>query len=776
MLTIDERSSVLLRAADARGGLQAQERPPSTYSLSETWELLWRYRRFLLAILIAGALASFVIAMLLRPIYTATSVIVFDRNDTRPYEAVVEAQRQERDRSSMETELDVIRSRVFIGVVVDDLKLVEDPFYNTYLPPPPPDSEGWLRDRVNAIASALSRRDDAEQLKRVRNIPPNAQRDRAISKLLENFVVDRKGESLALSINVHQVSAQRAAEIADAIASHYVAWTSRLKDTAIKNTVTYLQKQADDLAESIAERERVIAAFTGESGLTFDPKDDLLRARTEQLNEQLTLARVEEAGAWAKASEARQLLEEAQTDIGQVFTSELLTNLRTEEGRLQRLLGQLRSKFGANHPSVVDADAELASNRKMVSDEATRMVMELNNAGKVASLRVKTFEEEVARLQEKAKGRNLAEIKRRELERDLLSDQKRYDTIVLRLNLLNPEEQEAKPTAMIASFAEVPVEPSFPKPGFIVLAGLVGSAMLAVLAMTIADALDSRLYRPSDVEDITARPNIIRIPDFRRGGRVFHDFCRTMLRDTDTGFAKAIRSLCLAWRTIDSSSGGRVLMIASPSPGDGKTTLSLAMASTLKANGVRAIVVDLDPSPRGAGALSGFISSGEIGEVTRVDWENVESLTMVSPSYPFLEMVVAPLALQDYGRLLDLLRMSYDLVIVDTPATSISGEAVWLSSYVDSVLVVVRAGRTKEKQVLDIVHRFNFDSALLLGTVMNFDGTPRQSRPQRRHGWRGWLAGHWLRLSHKWTSARGHALRRYQGRAPTVGEGHHDRP
>lgn len=736
MLTADHGSDVLSRVAESRVGLQPLARPSATYGTSETWELLWRYRRLLIAFLVIGTLISIVIAMALTPIYTATSVIVFDRNDSRPYEAVVEARRQERDRSTMETELDVIRSRVFVGLVVDALKLVEDPFYNTYLPPRRPATDDWLRARVTWAIGKITGRDDKEQARRARNITKNAQRDRAISKLLESFAVDRKGESLALSIKVNQISAERSAEVADAIARQYVSWTSRLKEVATTNTVEYLRKQAEDLALAITKRERDIAAFTGESGLTFDPKDDLLRARTEQLNEQLTLARVEEAGAIARAREAKRRLEEGgQKDVGRIFTSELLTNLRMEEGKLQRLHGQLTSKFGANHPMVTDAEAELASNQRMIADEAARIVKEMENTAQIATLRVKKFEEEVGDLQERLKGRNLAEIRRRELERDLLSEQKRYDAIVLRLNLLNPEEEEAKPTAMIASFAEIPVEPSFPKPVFIFLVGLVGSALIAVVAVVMADALDDRLYKSSTVEELTGRPNIIRLPDFRRGGLAVHDLHRTMLRNPDGLFAKSIRSLCLAWRTIDSASGGKVLMIASPASGDGKTTLSLSMAAVAKANGLRTIVVDLDPSPRGAGALAGFGPSGDFEEIVSADWDGFSSLVKVSPSYPFLEMVVARLALQDYGRLFDILRKSYDLVIVDTAATSVSEDAVWLSSYVDSILLVVRPGKTKQKQLLDIVQRFNLDSALLIGSVTNFHGKPPLLKRNLRYGW-----------------------------------------
>lgn len=734
MLTTERAMESFMLRGPA-GSTQPSGRSSRTYGPPEIWQLLWRYKRFLALTIIAGTLASMLIAMSITEVYTATSAIVFDRNDTRPYEAVVEAQKQERDKSSMDTELDVIRSRVFVGIVVDALKLTEDSYYNTYLPPAEVESDNWLRSRLNSLMKLVfGDNDSADKILKARIISPAAQRDRAITTLLNTFAVDRKGDSLAMSIKVEQTNPAQAAVIANGIAEHYVAWTSSLKEVATKDTVKYLRKTADDLAVSIANREREIASFTENSDLTFDPKDDLLRARMEQLNEQFTLARVDEAGAWAKVNEAKERLATAGDDgIGKTFSSDLLTNLRTEEARLQRLLGQLTSKFGKNHPLVVDAGAELESNRKMISDEAERILQELQNNAEVATIRVKKFEHEVALLQKRIQSRNLAEIRRRELERDLLSEQKRYDTIQLRLSALDPEQEEVKATAMVASFAEVPVQPSFPQPAFLIGAGFVGSVILAVVLMLIVDALNDRLHRPEEVADLLNRPNLISLPDYRKGRASLSDPYRTLLRDPDSPYAKAIRSLCLAWRTIDSSRGGKVVMFASTSPGDGKTMLSLSMAAMAKANGLRTLVIDLNPSSKGAAKISSVtMRSGALDEF--MDGKTkIGDIIVASPSYPFLDMIVADRAVRDYNHLFGVLRNRYDLIIVDTMATEESDDAIWLSSHVDSIFVVVSADRTRQTQLHEMVQRFNLNHSLLVGGITNFFGRPKKwMLPARR--------------------------------------------
>lgn len=715
MLTTDRPADVFVARNTIATDVSVNSHNAGAYGPKETVELLWRHRRILAAVVTIGVLLSLAIGLLLTPIYTASSVLVFDRSDNRPYEASADARQLERNKSAMETELDVIRSRVFLGTVVDALNLANDPFYNTYLDPPNSRLVGFLR----LLGLNLK---EGRIKPQVDNVSPRAQRDRAISRLMETFTVDRKGDSLAMSVYVKQTNPERAAALADAIAEHYVSWTSKLKDGATKRTVGFLDQQASELVQSIAEKEREIASFASVSDLSFDPKDDLLRARMEQLNEQYTLARVDEAGALAKVNEAkRRRALSGEAGVGEVVTSEHLTNLRTEQAKLEQQLAQLSSKFGKGHPEVIDTQAELASNRTMIADEATRIVRELENAADIASLRVNKFSAELGVLQERAKSRNLAEIKRRELERDLTSEQKRYDAVVQRLGDLNPEILEVKDTAMVASFAEVPTRPSFPQFGFLIAGGTLGSIVLGVIAVIIVDLFDGRIYHPEAAESVLGRPTLTTIPDYRhvrsaRPGSL-------ILKDPNSAIARAARSLCLAWRSLDRPSGSKVLMVTSVNSGDGKTMCAVAMASMAAMNGMRTVIVDCDPHGNGAAAQLQVKSSDM---EPRASLQKPTDRVPVSPNYPYLNVIVSRPSVHDCEQLFASLQDSFDLIIVDTPAFAESQEAVWLSTYVNSIIAVVSSGVTREQDLADLARRLNITDALLLGSVLNFHGRPRE--------------------------------------------------
>ena len=365
---------------------QQLPRPRAGYGLSDLLEMVRRHKWFFGFVLVAGLTLTVLAALLMTRIYVASSAIVFDRADARPYEAVVELRKQERDKSVMETELDVIKSRIFVGSVVDALDLINDPDYNTFLPPRDDGDEGGISLLVSAATKLLAPRQNSDIVRS--RISTSVQRNRAITILLESFDVDRKGDSLAMTIRVRQTSPLKAAAIADAIAQHYVDWTAKLTDEATKNTIDYLRGQASEIGGRIAGMERQIAAFAADRHLTFDPKDDVVKSRLSLLNEQFTIASADETAARSKYLEAKtQLVSGNIAAVVRVVTSEPLDRLRTEQSRLERLKAQLGSKFAKNHPLVVDADAELEANRRLMMEEADRIVQELGNGAEVAAVR-----------------------------------------------------------------------------------------------------------------------------------------------------------------------------------------------------------------------------------------------------------------------------------------------------------------------------------------------------------------------------------------------------
>ena len=178
----------------------------------------------------------------------------------------------------------------------------------------------------------------------------------------------------------------------------------------------------------------------------------------------------------------------------------------------------------------------------------------------------------------------------------------------------------------------------------------------------------------------------------------------------------------------------RVLVIASPMPEDGKTTIVGNLGRTLAAMKQRVVLVDGDlrrpalhhvlgmPNEKG---LSSYLSDPS-------DDYPIENL-VVPTSTPGLYFVPAGCDSQEVdqlysekvNKLLRRLRRDFDIVLIDTPAMLHLSDARMLARSADGVILVVRAGRTARQAILTSMQTLTADGTPVLGSILN-DWQPRR--------------------------------------------------
>jgi capsular exopolysaccharide synthesis family protein len=171
----------------------------------------------------------------------------------------------------------------------------------------------------------------------------------------------------------------------------------------------------------------------------------------------------------------------------------------------------------------------------------------------------------------------------------------------------------------------------------------------------------------------------------------------------------------------------KVILITSALPEEGKTTTSLNTAAVLAQKGVRVLLIDADlrrPSIHktlGMGPHSG-LSNVLTGSA------DLQQTIVRSPVLPNLFILPAGspppnpaelLASVQMKDVLTQLREQYDHVVIDTPPTLSVTDAVVLATRVDSVILVIRSGRTTKtalRRARDVLAQVN---ARVTGVVLN---------------------------------------------------------
>lgn len=693
--------------------------------LHEIFALILARKVFILVVMSVSMVLLAVAVMSMRNTYTATAVLVLERNDGKLLEAVTQVVGEERDRSAVETEMDVISSRHMVGSVVDAMDLIDHPWFNTYLPSTEGDGLKRLVGAAKSKVKAIFGIDDAV---RPRLPSRSVQRDQAITSLLSRMKVSRDDESLAITIRVGTPDPELSAAIANTIVNVYVDWTRELKKQTMSDAVAFLRERAMQIAARIAQSERSITDFSQTNQLAPDARDDLVRQRVDSMNEQLTTARVELAGIRARREQGERVIEGTETLEGSALSSPLLTSLKSEKSALVRQRAQYATNLGGNHPDVRKADAEIVSVNGMIGDELKQIVEDLSGEERVANNRVQQLQTQIKALQETVRQRSLAEIRLRELQRDLLADQNLHDVLVARLGGLDPFTEIAKASARAVSIAAVPTQPSFPQRGRIFVGGVVGATVLAIVLALMLEASDTRIRSGQRISELVQLRNLASLPAYSRSW-----FVRpptepsSFLRQQRTVYTEAFRALYLGCRA-QLTGAQSVILLTAPLPRDGTAEVALGLACSAAADGVRTLYLDLAPQDGseaerdGSGAPVGYLEDFFAGDCDlAAALRPVHELGELSvlQSRRLLDPFARSICFEQMRQLIEQLRTSHDLVVVNCAPVLLVEDANWLSPLVDAVVLVARFRRTRAQELVGAISRLRVNHAPLIGTVLS---------------------------------------------------------
>ena len=210
---------------------------------------------------------------------------------------------------------------------------------------------------------------------------------------------------------------------------------------------------------------------------------------------------------------------------------------------------------------------------------------------------------------------------------------------------------------------------------------------LALVAAFLLDAFDRSPRDPRRFASAAGLPLVAQVPRLGRRGRGAPAAFQRLRAAVDPG----------------ADEGSRVVVVSSARSGEGKSTVAVGLAEAAALAGLRACVVEADlRRPALAGRL-GTYSSG-LAEALRGEVEPGAVLRDCSAGQAAVVTLVpagvsrgagdGSLRSPRWAALLDLLRSSFDLIVIEAPPVPLAADALVLTSAADGVVLVARVGRT----------------------------------------------------------------------------------
>lgn len=657
---------------------------------------LWRGKFFLaVCVVLAGAYGWYRGNVVETPLFRATVTLALNFQTTPAVDLGAVMSGVSGDALSLNTEMEVISSRALIGQLVDRLDLVNDPAFNPWLAPPDD------RLSVRSVLSSLARRATGAPPPEPEQPPgPEQQRQATISVVQDSVSATTTNRSYLFSISATAGDPDDAVMLANTLAEVYRDDQIQQKAAATETAAVWLSERTTELGREVEAAQDEINALRAESPLA---SPEALAALTAQ----------------ATATEASRLDTEAALTAAERLLALIEAAADSSAAARAEATGDAQLRALAAEADAGDAAAILRFDRRF--DQVLQQARGDRDrlAAAVTTLRA---DAEAQAAQIAAATVAVTDITRREEE--LQATRLLYETFLTRLKETSLQAGGHQADARVLNEA-IDASQIAPRKVRILGIALMAGLMLGAGIVLLREFLQNT-YRTADELErrtgITVLGQVPRIPARTRPDTIAY------LADKPTSAAaEAIRNLRTSILLSNVDRPPQVILSTSSVPGEGKTTLAIALAQNLAGLDKRVLLIEGDirrrtftayfpDAARNAGLLSVISRKVPLADaVWRHPVLKIDVLMGEKSSINAADVFSS----ESFRELMAELRTAYDFIIIDTPPVLVVPDARVIAPMVDSVIYAVNWDKTSRSQVDEGLKQLRTVNVHVTGLVLS---------------------------------------------------------
>ncbi len=601
----------------------------------------------------------------------------------------------------------------------------------------------YYRTQYELIKSAAVRH-VADQL-HVRDRDEFRQALDPVTAFAETVKVEPVHDSRLVRITVESDSSTFAKSAADAIVDRYITenttWLTGVSEAGLEKLKALAREtesrveRALQAVQSYKKAAGIVTPLESTTGSAGGEPPEFLQVRS--LTEQQAIARARRAQVSADLEAVRDLPNEqsptAPTTVG--TARPMLDELFLDRSRLIQEVRELEKTYKPDHPELRAVKSRLSAADELLDDELARTRHRLEMDARTAQSLEQSLTDGLAVAKENAAvaaekaGRlkilmdqavNLSDYNKKiaerigELEIQYVSGPK-YQNISV-VDKANASPQAVKPKKTLYM-------------GFGFMLGLALGAGLCLLL----DFLDQRIKSREDLQRLVPRSAVLGhipaiLPTSSDEAVVPELEC---LFNPRSALAESLRTIRTGVNFAIPDGAPRALLITSPEPGDGKTTVSTSLAITLAQAGQRVLLLDADfRSSRlhelfELGTVETGLSTTLVSGATTLDTVRATKLPNLDilPAGPVPPNPAELLGSDGMRALLEGVLSAYDWVVIDAPPTVVADPSILLT-FLPYYALVVRFYSTTKGAVLRANEMLARTPAKSLGFVVNLPDVP----------------------------------------------------
>jgi capsular exopolysaccharide synthesis family protein len=303
-----------------------------------------------------------------------------------------------------------------------------------------------------------------------------------------------------------------------------------------------------------------------------------------------------------------------------------------------------------------------------------------------------------------------------------------------KLNNLKVEQALQTGGTQLVQPAGVPSEPSSPKTKRNVILGVVLGLLLGFGLAALLERVDRRVRGPEELEELFGAPIIARISRSKELPKLG---IKGILLAQESEDFRILRTN-LRYFNVDRELHS--ILLASPEPGDGKSTVARGLAAAVAEVGEEVLLLEADlrkesdfrtSSGRAALGLSNVLSGLSLEEAIQQIPLDVPSaseprMLAVLPSGPVPPNPSELLESERMQGLMEELQSRFKVVIIDSPALGVVSDALALAPFVSEVLAVGGVRRTTQDGARAFIKQLSLLGKAPVGVIATFTDPDRK--------------------------------------------------
>jgi capsular exopolysaccharide synthesis family protein len=675
--------------------LQVKETPPADdeIDLLEVLLTIWRGKLLIIATCIitvaVGAWYAFYHAV---PEYTATSSVALESRQENIMDMQSVITGLSGDQPTINTEVEVLKSRKLLEKLVLDLDLQNDPEFNPTLRPEPRFSIGKGVTYIRSLIGAPSEKPDLSDRAILEEVIDNVSDALSISNVRQSYV---------FRIQAKSDSPQKAAKIANRLAELYIQDQITVKFDKTEQAAVWLSERVGELQIELETAEAKLKDYTSNINL-ISPEG--LAALNRQLKELRDRRKELEKNVAAQDKKVTQLANLNADDPDPALVATL------DDAPLTAAFKGLQ----AGQPDAADKfdrrSEQLHDRAKFDLKRTEGQVAALSGSIKEAERRIETQSQELVKLQQ--------------LQREAEANRVLYEAFLSRLKETSIQQGIQQADSRTLSNAAVPLKPTSPRKTLVLAISLMLGLILGAAIVLLRELMQNTFRTPEDLESRTGYSVLGKLPIIpaRRRKRVL----KYLAERHNSAAVEAIRDLRTSLLLSSLDREPQLIMSTSSIPGEGKTTTSLALAQNLAGLGKKVLLVEGDIRRRTFGEYfdiadrKGILAvlSGEASLDEAVLHEEMLGIDLLCGEKSRINAADTFSSLR-FSQFLQELRKVYEYVVIDTPPVLAVPDARIIGQKMDAILYSVKWDSTTHRQVAEGLRAFESVNAKVTGLVLN---------------------------------------------------------